>query len=66
VGEGLLAFTTPDEAVAAVQEVERDYARHARSARALAEAYFDADKVLTRLLEEAFADGGCRRVRGTD
>jgi hypothetical protein len=57
VGEGLLPFTTPDEAVAAVREVEGNYPRHARAARALAEACFEADKVLTRLLEEAFADG---------
>src|SRR5262245_35651448 len=53
VGTGLLAFTTMAEAVAAIQEVEAHYARHARAARAIAEAYFDASKVLTRLLEDA-------------
>jgi hypothetical protein len=55
VGEGLLPFTTVAEAVAAVHEVEAHYPRHARAARALAEEYFDSDKVLTRLLEEALA-----------
>ena len=30
----------------------RDYARHAQAARAIAEEYFDSDKVLTRLLRE--------------
>jgi hypothetical protein len=53
VGEGLLSFTNMEEAVAAIQEVEAHYARHAKAARALAEAYFDASTVLTRLLEEA-------------
>ena len=46
VGEGLFAFRTIDEAVAAVEAIDRDYGRHARAARALAEEYFDARKVL--------------------
>jgi glycosyltransferase involved in cell wall biosynthesis len=49
-GEGLLAFRTFEEAVAAVAELSRNYDRHARAARAVAEAYFDSDKVLGRLL----------------
>lgn len=53
VGEGLLTFTTVAEAVAAIQEIEVDYARHAKAARALAVEYFDAAKVLTRLIDEA-------------
>jgi hypothetical protein len=55
-GEGLLAFHTLEEAVAAIQDVEAQYARHARAAREIAEAYFDASKVLTRLLEDALGD----------
>lgn len=51
VGEGLLAFTTIDEAVGAMQSVEGDYDRHRRRARDLANEYFRADRVLTRLLE---------------
>ena len=51
-GAGLLAFTTPDEARDGVEEISRDYARHCRAARAVAEAHFDSDKVLTRLLEK--------------
>jgi len=50
-GEGLLAFSTAEEAAAAVAAVERDTARHRRAARALAEEHFDARKVLPRLLE---------------
>ena len=52
VGEGLLAFTTLDEAVAGVDAIRRDYARHSRAARAIAEDYFDSDTVLSRLLDE--------------
>jgi hypothetical protein len=56
VGEGLLPFTTVTEAVAAIKEVEAHYARHAKAARDIAEAYFSADTVLTRLVEEALRD----------
>ena len=52
VGEGLLTFSTPDEAVAGIEEVSRNYARHARAARAIAEAHFDSDRVLSRLLSK--------------
>jgi hypothetical protein len=56
VGEGLLPFTTMAEAVASIQDVEAHYALHAKAARAIAEGYFDANKVLTRLLDEALGD----------
>jgi hypothetical protein len=52
-GEGLLSFTTLDEAVAAVREVDGDHLRHSKAARALAEEYFDAAKVLTSLVERS-------------
>jgi hypothetical protein len=55
VGTGLLTFTTMDEARAAVDMVARDYERHARAARQIAEEYFDSDRVLTRLLQHAQA-----------
>lgn len=51
-GEGLLTFRTVEEALAGVEEISRDYGRHARAARALAEEYFDSDKVLGRLLSK--------------
>lgn len=50
-GAGLFAFTTPEEAKAALVEVESDYDTHCRAARALAEEYFDASNVLARLLD---------------
>lgn len=50
-GEGLLAFDSAAGAAGAIDRVRADYARHARAARALAEAHLDSDRVLTRLLE---------------
>lgn len=52
-GEGLLAFSTLDEAVAAVRAVAADWPRHARAARAIAEEYFAADKVIGAMLDAA-------------
>jgi hypothetical protein len=52
-GEGLIPFNTLDEAVAAIHDIEAHYERHARAARALAVEYFDAGKVLTRLIDDA-------------
>lgn len=49
-GEGVLAFTTADDVVAAVEEVRAHYPRHRIAARALAEDIFDSDRVLTQLL----------------
>lgn len=49
-GEGVLAFSTLDEAVAGVEELRTGYERHRRAARALAEDLFDSDRVLGRLL----------------
>ena len=50
-GEGLLAFENMDDVVAGTEALRRDYPRHARAARQLAEAYFDSDRVLTHLLD---------------
>jgi hypothetical protein len=52
IGEGLLTFSTLDEAAACVQEVLSDYSRHSRAARNLAEEFFDSDKVLSLLLQK--------------
>lgn len=53
VGEGVLSFSSLDEAAEAVCEVDGHYGRHAKAARAIAEEYFDARKVLPRLIEAA-------------
>jgi hypothetical protein len=54
-GEGILSFRTLPEAAAGIQEVETNYQRHAQAARAIAEAYFDSDKVLTSLIDEVMS-----------
>ncbi len=51
-GEGLFAFRTPDEAGAAIEEINRDYRRHCRAARRIAEEFFDARKILGAMLRE--------------
>jgi hypothetical protein len=53
VGEGLLAFSTIDEAVAGAAEIARRYSEHCAAAREIAEQYFDAQLVLPRFCEEA-------------
>jgi hypothetical protein len=53
VGEGIVTFHTVEEAASAVREVEANYRRHAAAARALAEEYFESNKVLSALVEEA-------------
>ena len=58
VGEGIITFRTLPEAVDGIQEVEASYTRHAQAARAIAEAYFDSDKVLNDLIEEALSNDG--------
>ena len=52
-GEGLFAFSTPDEALAAIDAINSDYDRHARRAQEIAGAHFGAGVVLPRLLEVA-------------
>lgn len=49
-GEGLFAFSTLEQAVAAFEEVQSDYLRHCRSARAIAAEYLRAETVLEDLI----------------
>ena len=51
--EGILRFRTIEDAVRAIEVVERDYDLHARAARALTVELFDARKVANALLERA-------------
>jgi hypothetical protein len=52
-GEGLFAFSTMDEAAAAIEAIATDYERHAEAALEISREYFDARRVLRRMLEEA-------------
>jgi len=51
-GHGLFAFSTPEEALAALETINRDYCAHARAAREIAQEYFDAAKVLAKMLRD--------------
>jgi hypothetical protein len=52
-GEGILAFSSAEEAMVALQDAESRYARHSQAARAIAREYFDSGKVLARLVDDA-------------
>jgi len=49
-GQGLLPFSTLEEAAAGVAEINGNYAHHAKAARSIACEHFDSDKVLKKLL----------------
>jgi len=51
-GEGLFAFNTMDQILAAFDAIRSDYSRHSRAARAIAQEYFRAETVLSRLLAD--------------
>jgi hypothetical protein len=52
-GEGLIAFSTPEEAADAIARVDADYPRHAARAVEIAETHFEAGRVLSSMLERA-------------
>jgi hypothetical protein len=52
-GEGLFAFETVNDIVAAFEAIEGDYPRHSRAAQAIAEEYFRAETVVGKLLGDA-------------
>jgi hypothetical protein len=54
VGDGILAFTTLEDAATAIEDLCARYPQHAKAARDLADAYFHSDLVLNKLIEEAF------------
>jgi hypothetical protein len=54
-GRGLFAFSTLQEAAAAVDAIASDYERHRAAARAIAVEYFDHSVVLPALLKECGA-----------
>jgi GT2 family glycosyltransferase len=61
-GEGLFAFSTMDEILAAVEAINSDYARHSRAAEEIARQYFSHDVVLGSLLERAGLERRARRA----
>lgn len=55
VGEGLVAFSTAEEAIEALNLVEHDYERHCTAAREVARECFDSDKVLQHLIDSCLS-----------
>ena len=53
IGEGILKFSTADEALRAIDSLAANPQRHARAARDIAYEYFDSNKVLSRLIAQA-------------
>lgn len=51
--EGLVAFSTLEQAAAGTRQISADYEAHSQAARELAERHFDSDRVLGRFLEQA-------------
>jgi len=51
-GEGLFAFNSMDEILAAFDAICSDYPRHSRAAKAIAEEYFRAETVLGVLMRD--------------
>jgi hypothetical protein len=54
-GDGILRFSTSEEAAEALAAVNAHYQRHCRSAREIAETYFDARQIAERILNVALA-----------
>lgn len=52
-GEGLFAFRSMEEILAAFEAINVEYVRHSRAARAIAEQYFKAEKVLSKMSDDA-------------
>lgn len=51
-GEGLFGIQTVEEAVAAIDCINREYERHSRAARRIAEDYFECEGVCRRFLSD--------------
>lgn len=54
--EGLFRFSSMDEALAALEEVNANYEQHGRAARDLIEEHFDATSVARTILDVALSD----------
>ena len=54
-GAGVLTFKDPVQAASGLDEIRRRPAMHAREARLICEAFFDATKVLPSLIERALS-----------
>jgi hypothetical protein len=52
-GEGIFPFSTVDDVLVALEDLDANYERHAEAARRIAEEHFEASTVIGRMLDEA-------------
>ena len=62
VGEGVLQFSTMEEATEAIREVEARYGFHSKRALEIADEYFDSAKVLKKLIEQSFSNSNIKQI----
>jgi hypothetical protein len=51
-GEGLFAFNKMDDILASFEAINSNYQKHSNSARCIAEEFFKAEKVVSKLLND--------------
>jgi len=54
-GDGMFRFSSMDEAAGAIEAINSNYEHHCRSARDLAEQFFDSRKIASRILDHCLA-----------
>lgn len=64
-GNGLFGFSTPEEALAAIEEVTANYERHCAAALEIAHEHFDAKRVLSRLIDDVFSNSNAAAPSST-
>jgi hypothetical protein len=55
IGKGVLTFSSMDQAIDCIEQVEADYAGHCEAAKQIADQIFSYKVVLPRILEQSFA-----------
>jgi hypothetical protein len=66
-GAGVFAFSSPEDVVQTIADIDSNYEMHCRAARDIAETYFAARRVLAPLIETAMAGPAVdRRDRNSD
>ena len=62
VDRGVIPFNNPHEAVIAIDNLNASYDEHQKASRELAAEYFEASKVLSRLLDSAMSSSTPRKT----
>lgn len=62
-GTGIVPYSTLQEAIDGIRDVESRYDIHCRAAREIAEQYFDSSLVLSKLLDESMASAAGKDAR---